>query len=144
MAAICRAGRRFSCHVVKLMMPWLAIACGGALGAVARYAMAGAVQKAVGGAFPWGTLAVNVLGALLMGGVVESAARLWSMPSDLRLFLTTGLLGGFTTFSAFSLETGLMLERGDWGTAIAYVMASVVLTVLFLFCGMWAVRSVVG
>ncbi len=125
-------------------MPWLAVAAGGALGAVARYAMAGLVQRAAGGAFPWGTLAVNILGALLMGIVVEGAARLWSMPSDLRLFLTTGVLGGFTTFSAFSLETALMIEKGDWLPAIAYIAASVTLTVLFLFCGMWAIRSLAG
>lgn len=125
-------------------MPWLAVAAGGALGAVARYAMAGIVQRAAGGAFPWGTLAVNILGALLMGAIVEGSARLWSMPADLKLFLTTGVLGGFTTFSAFSLETALMIEKGDWATAIAYIAASVTLTVLFLFCGMWLVRSVAG
>lgn len=125
-------------------MPWLAVAAGGALGAVARYAMAGLVQRAAGGAFPWGTLAVNVLGALLMGLIVEGAARLWSMSPDLRLFLTTGVLGGFTTFSAFSLETALMIEKGDWLPAMAYIAASVALTVLFLFCGMWAVRSWAG
>lgn len=125
-------------------MPWLAVAAGGALGAVARYGMAGLVQRVAGGAFPWGTLAVNVLGALLMGIIVEGAARLWTVPTDLRLFLTTGVLGGFTTFSAFSLETVLMIEKGDWLPAIAYIAASVALTVLFLFCGMWAVRSLAG
>ncbi|MFT3808374.1 MAG: fluoride efflux transporter CrcB [Micropepsaceae bacterium] len=125
-------------------MPWLAVAAGGALGAVARYAMAGAVQRVAGGAFPWGTLAVNILGALLMGVVVEGSARLWNIPADLRLFLTTGILGGFTTFSAFSLETALIIEKGDWMPAIAYIAASVALTVLFLFCGMWAVRSFAG
>lgn len=125
-------------------MPWLAVAAGGALGAVARYAMAGAVQRAAGGVFPWGTLAVNILGALLMGAIVEGAARLWTMPADIRLFLVTGVLGGFTTFSAFSLETALMMEKGDWGPAIAYIAASVALTVLFLFCGMWAIRSLAG
>jgi CrcB protein len=126
------------------MMPWLAVAAGGALGAVARFAMAGAVQRAASDTFPWGTLAVNVLGALLMGIIVEGAARIWTMAPDFRLFLTTGVLGGFTTFSAFSLETALMIEKGDWGFAIAYIAASVALTVLFLFCGMWAIRSLAG
>jgi len=126
-------------------MPWLAVAAGGALGAIARYAMAGAVQRLTGaGTFPWGTLAVNVLGALLMGIIVEASARFWTLSGDLRLFLTTGVLGGFTTFSAFSLETALMMEKGDWGVAIAYIAASVALTVLFLFCGMWAIRSLAG
>ena len=125
-------------------MPWLAVAAGGALGAVARYGMAGLVQRLTGGAFPWGTLAVNVMGAFLMGIIVEGTARVWTVPADLRLFLTTGTLGGFTTFSAFSLETALMIEKGDWLPAIAYIAASVALTVLFLFCGMWAVRSMAG
>jgi fluoride exporter len=79
-----------------------------------------------------------------MGVIVEGAARLWAMAPDLRLFLTTGVLGGFTTFSAFSLETALMIEKGDWGAAIAYIAASVALTVLCLFCGMWAIRSLAG
>jgi CrcB protein len=124
--------------------PLLAVAGGGALGAVARYLMAGAVQRWSGGAFPWGTLAVNILGALLMGLIVEAAARFWTLSGDLRLFLTTGILGGFTTFSAFSLETALMIEKGDFTLAALYITASVVLTVLFLFCGLWLVRSFAG
>lgn len=126
------------------MMAWLAVAAGGALGAVARFAMAGAVARAAGGSFPWGTLAVNVLGALLMGAIVEGAARAGAISADLKLFLTTGVLGGFTTFSAFSLETAMMMEKGDWASAFAYIAASVALTVLFLFCGMWAIRSLAG
>lgn len=124
------------------MTPLLAVAGGGAIGAVARYLMAGAVQRTIGGAFPWGTLAVNLLGALLMGLIVECAARLWTLSGDLRLFLTTGILGGFTTFSAFSLETALMVEKGELAQAALYAMASVLLTVLFLFCGLWLVRMI--
>ena len=122
---------------LSLLLP---IAAGGALGAVARFLMAGAVQRAVGGAFPWGTLAVNVLGALVMGLVVEAAARFWNMSEPVRVFLTTGVLGGFTTFSAFSLETGLLIQKSDWLSALAYIAASVLLCVLALFAGMWIIR----
>ena len=122
-------------------MPWLAVAAGGALGAVARYGMAGLVQRVAGGAFPWGTLAVNVLGALLMGIIVEGAARLWTVPTDLRLFLTTGVLGGFTTFSAFSLEVTAMAERGAYATALAYVLISVTISVAAVFAGLAVVRA---
>ena len=125
-------------------MPVLAVAGGGAIGAVARYFMASGIQRLTGAGFPWGTLAVNIVGALLMGLIVESAARFWTMSSELRLFLTTGVLGGFTTFSAFSLETALMIEKGDFVPAALYITASVVLTVLFLFCGLWLVRSFAG
>ena len=77
-----------------------------------------------------------------MGLIVESAARLWTLSADLRLFLTTGVLGGFTTFSAFSLETALMVEKGQLGQAAAYAVVSVLLTVLFLFCGVWLIRMI--
>ena len=123
-------------------MTILYIGVGGALGAMARYLMAGLVQRGVGGAFPWGTLAVNILGAFVMGLIVELAARLWSMSPDLRAFLTSGVLGGFTTFSAFSLETGLMIEKGDWASAATYIVASVLLCVLALFLGLWLIRAV--
>ncbi|BCW88967.1 Putative fluoride ion transporter CrcB [Alphaproteobacteria bacterium SO-S41] len=126
------------------MIPVLAVASGGAIGAVMRYFMASGIQRLTGAGFPWGTLAVNMIGALLMGLIMEAAARFWTMSSDLRLFLTTGILGGFTTFSAFSLETALMIEKGDFGPAALYITASVVLTVLFLFCGLWLVRSFAG
>lgn len=125
-------------------MTWLAVMAGGALGALSRYWMAGAVTRAVGPGFPWGTLAVNVLGALIMGLIVELAARRWSLQPELRAFLTVGFLGGFTTFSAFSLETATMIERGDWLAAGAYTAASVVLCVAALFAGLALVRAVVA
>lgn len=125
-------------------MTSLYVAAGGAIGAVARYWMAGAVQRAAGsGGFPWGTLAVNVLGAFLMGLVAEPGAKALGLSAELRLFLATGILGGFTTFSAFSLEAALMLEKGQWGALAAYVSASVALTVLALFAGLWLIRVVV-
>jgi len=122
--------------------PLLYVGAGGALGAMARFLMAGWVQRAAGGAFPWGTLSVNVAGAFAMGVVVALAMKAASFPADLRVFLTSGVLGGFTTFSAFSVETALMIEKGDFLNATLYIAASVILTVLFLFCGLWLVRSI--
>lgn len=124
------------------MTPLLYVGAGGALGAMARFLMAGWVQKASGGTFPWGTLSVNVAGAFAMGLVVAVALKAASFPADLRVFLTSGVLGGFTTFSAFSVETALMIEKGDFIPASLYIAASVILTVLFLFCGLWLVRSI--
>lgn len=121
----------------------LAVALGGALGSVGRYLVNGTVMRFVGSTFPWGTLAVNVLGGLIMGALVELMALAWSPSPALRAFLTVGLLGGFTTFSAFSLETATMIERGAWAPAGAYVVASVVASVGGLFTGLWLVRGLV-
>lgn len=121
----------------------LAVALGGALGSVGRYLVAGWVMRLLGGPFPWGTLAVNVGGGLVMGALVEVMALVWSPAPAVRAFLTVGLLGGFTTFSAFSLEVVAMIERGDWPPALAYVLASVVASVGALFAGLWLVRVLV-
>lgn len=123
-------------------MTFLYVGAGGALGAVTRFMLSGLIQRTVGGAFPWGTLVVNVLGAFAMGAIVETCARFWSPAPEIRAFLTTGLLGGFTTFSAFSLEAGLMVEKGDWAGAAVYSVASVVLCVLALFLALWLIRTV--
>lgn len=125
------------------MTQWMAVAGGGALGALARFLLAGQVTRLVGGVFPWGTLLVNVLGALVMGVLVELMALRLSVSPELRAFLTVGILGGFTTFSAFTLETVTMIERGAWSSALAYVLASVLLCVSALFLGLWLVRTVV-
>jgi CrcB protein len=125
---------------VKLV---LAVALGGALGSVGRYLLAGSVMRLVGGSFPWGTLAVNVIGGLVMGALVETMALVWSPHPAVRAFLTVGALGGFTTFSAFSLEVATMIERGDWTPALGYVLASVLASVGALFAGLWLVRVLV-
>jgi len=119
----------------------LAVAAGGASGALARWWMAAWVARVVGSQFPFGTLAVNVAGGLAMGLVTATAAHVWQMPPVLRSFLTVGVLGGFTTFSAFSLEMATMLERGQTVAALAYAIASVVLSVLALLAGMALVRN---
>ena len=103
----------------------LIVFLGGGLGALARYVMTAHLTKAYGNDFPWGTLAVNLLGAFLMGLIVELLALKINLPAPARSFLTTGILGGFTTFSAFTLETGLMIDRGAYGALFAYIGLSV-------------------
>jgi CrcB protein len=121
---------------------YLAVAAGGAAGSLARFMLAGQVMRWVGPGFPWGTLTVNVLGGLVMGILIELFALKFSPPPALQAGLTVGLLGGFTTFSSFSLETVLMIQRHDWLPAIAYVAGSVVLCVAAVFFGMFLVRSI--
>jgi len=123
---------------VKLL---LAVAAGGALGSLGRYLLSGQMGRLLGLGFPWGTLAVNILGSLAMGLLVAAMALRWNASAELRAFLTIGILGGFTTFSAFSLEVVLLLERGQWVPAAAYVVASVALSVGGLFLGLLLMRQ---
>lgn len=120
------------------------VAAGGALGSVARYLVMSAIGTAIGPGFPWGTLAVNVAGSAVMGVLVELGALVWQPSLELRTFLTVGLLGGFTTFSTFSLDIAVLAERHSWADAILYVALSLTLGVGALFLAMWAVRHAVG
>ena len=120
-----------------------AVAAGGALGASARYLTGAAALRLIGPGFPWGTLTVNILGSFLMGLLIALFAFKLNVSGEVKSFLTTGVLGGFTTFSAFSLDAALMWERGEAGTAAIYVVASVVLAIGALFAGLWLVRSFV-
>ena len=122
----------------------LAVAIGGGIGAVGRYSLGMGALALFGPGYPIGTLAANVIGGLLMGMVVEAGALRFSYSPELRAFLTVGVLGGFTTFSAFSLESALMIERGQWGLALGYVVASAVLSIGALFAGMWLMRGVLS
>ena len=119
------------------------IAIGGGLGSVARHYLSTFVYKFADGGFPWGILTVNIIGGLAMGLIVELSALKLNLSPELRAFLTTGILGGFTTFSAFSLDSALLIERGDWLSAGSYMVGSVVLSVGALFVGLWLVRSFV-
>lgn len=122
------------------MTGWALIFLGGGLGALARYGLGLAATRAFGPDLPWGTLACNLIGGLAMGAL--AAALLSGAGSEnLRLFAGVGLLGGFTTFSAFSLETAAMLQRGDLALAGGYALASVVGSVAALFAGMALMRS---
>lgn len=118
-----------------------AIAVGGGIGALGRHFLSSAVTVLLGSGFPWGILVVNILGGFLMGTFVEAGALKFSFTLETRAFLTTGLLGGFTTFSAFSLDAALLIDRGEWMSAILYVASSALLSIAALFAGLWLVRS---
>lgn len=121
----------------------LAIAVGGAIGAVARHLVNVQAAALMGFGFPWGTLTVNIVGSFLMGVLVETSALAWSPDSAVRAMLAVGVLGAFTTFSTFSLDTIVLYERGQMGLAAGYVIASVVLSIGGLFAGLAVVRAVI-
>lgn len=124
----------------------LIVAAGGALGAVARYGVGVWTQRLFPAAqWPWATLTVNVVGGLLMGLLAGWLAfRGGAHSESLRLFAAVGVLGGFTTFSAFSLEAALMIERRQLAMAGGYVAASVVLSIAALFIGLMVARRAFG
>ena len=116
----------------------LLVAAGGAFGSVLRFLVATLSVEAFGVAFPWGTLLVNVLGSAaigVLGGI--------GIAGNLRLLLITGVLGGFTTFSAFSLETGLLWQRAAW-LAVVYVAASLMLGLAAFALSFWLARESLG
>src|SRR3982751_5844796 len=118
-----------------------AVAVGGGLGSLARYYLAGLIQPA-GSLFNWGIFVVNITGGLLMGMIVEASALKFNLSPELRIFLTVGIFGGYTTFSTFSLDSALLLQRGEYLQASGYVIGSVVLSILALFAGLWIVRLI--
>ena len=123
-------------------LTWLAVAAGGALGSLARFWMTGAVTALTGPRYPIGTLLINVLGSFVIGavaGLTLTPARMGMHP-DLRVFLMVGVCGGFTTFSAFSLQTLELMQNGDTAAAAFYVTASVVMCVVFTWFGWWLGR----
>lgn len=122
----------------------LAIALGGAVGAVGRYLAMSAVGHWMGHGFPWGTLAVNVAGSAAMGVLIEASALVWSPSPAVRALIVVGVLGAFTTFSTFSLDAVFLLERGRFAAAAAYVAGSVVLCVAALYAAMQATRAVIA
>jgi CrcB protein len=117
------------------------IAAGGAVGAVARYAVMIVAAQLWGAAFPWGTLTVNVVGSFILGALVEIFALVWSPGEGVRAFLVVGMLGAFTTFSTFSLDVVTLYERGALAATAAYIIASIVFSVGALFAGLWVVRT---
>lgn len=122
------------------MQLFLAAAAGGALGAGARFLVNVACAQLLGPAFPWATLTVNVLGSFLMGLVVGVSGVLLGGSALLRTFLATGILGGFTTFSAFSLDAVELFERRQPALAILYISASVALSIAALCAGLTTAR----
>jgi CrcB protein len=123
------------------MMQILLVALGGAAGSVTRYFATLAAAQALGTQFPWGTLLVNIVGSFLMGLVIALGAHKLQLSNELRLALTTGFLGGFTTFSAFSLDFATLFERKDYALAALYLAGSVGLSILALFAALILVRQ---
>ena len=118
-----------------------AVACGGALGAVGRYLLSNYLQTVTGNGFPWGTLTVNVLGCAILGLLFSAFLNFWSPTQEIRAFLTVGAVGAFTTFSAFSLEVVLMIERAQWILAGTYILTSVVLCVGVMLLSILGMRA---
>lgn len=118
----------------------LAVMLGGGLGAILRYGVNIGAVRLLGTSFPWGTLFVNVTGSFFIGLLTAIFAIYWQPSHEIKVFLITGLLGGFTTFSAFSLDFSTFWEGGASGMAIAYAMVSVFFSLIALFSGLWLVR----
>ncbi|MCX7298047.1 MAG: fluoride efflux transporter CrcB [Hyphomicrobiales bacterium] len=122
-------------------MAYLIVFLGGGLGAAMRHGVNIASARAFGTGFPYCTLLINITGSLLMGLVAAYFAFKGDASQHWRLFLTTGILGGYTTFSAFSLDAALLYERGEVSAAAIYVVASVALSIAGLFAGFALVRN---
>ena len=121
-----------------------AVAVGGAVGAVGRYLVVSGIGQWLGMGFPWGTLTVNVVGSLAMGVLFELGTLVWSPSPELRAMLMVGVLGSFTTFSAFSLDVAELAGRGAWLAVAAYVVVSVLMSIGALAVGMMVVRWSLG
>ncbi|MEI9851067.1 MAG: fluoride efflux transporter CrcB [Sphingomonas sp.] len=119
----------------------LLVMIGGAFGAGARHLVERATLAWFGPGYPWGTLAVNLIGGLGMGLLAGTLARFGEGGQTWRLLIGVGVLGGFTTFSAFSLDAMVMIERGDWLAVSGYILASVTGAIAALALGMWAMRG---
>ncbi|MEO5374212.1 MAG: fluoride efflux transporter CrcB [Alphaproteobacteria bacterium] len=120
----------------------IVVAGGGATGSAMRYLTMIAVARLFGGDFPWGTMVVNVLGSLVMGVLIEGFALKWQVQEETRAMLVVGILGGFTTFSTFTLDVAYLIQRGAMPSALAYIVGSVVIGVSALYAGMHLTRAV--
>lgn len=120
------------------------VALGGALGSAARYGVNVWSGRLLGTDFPWHTLAVNLLGCFTMGALTALMALKFNVGQEVRAFLTTGILGGFTTFSAFSLDFALLVERKSYLAAGAYAAGSVLFSLAAVFAGLHLVRTILA
>lgn len=118
------------------------VALGGAIGAALRHLANHFALRFAGPNFPWGTMVINIVGSFAMGLFIGSLVRRSGSSNELRLFVSTGILGGFTTFSAFSLDVATLWERGATVSAAGYALASVLGAIIALFCGLWLARSI--
>ena len=126
------------------MTGYLVVFVGAGIGGAARHGMNIWVAKLMGTSFPWHTLVINILGSLAMGLVAGFFVQRGDATGHLRLFLATGVLGGFTTFSAFSLDAILLWERHEYLMASLYVGGSAVGALTGLVLGLWAMRAALG
>ncbi len=124
-------------------MGYVLVFLGGGVGASLRHGVNLTFSRAFGTAFPWHTFFANVTGSLAMGLIAGYFALKGDASQSWRLFLTTGILGGYTTFSAFSLDAALLYERGALGLAALYVIGSVALSITGLFAGLYIIRQMV-
>ncbi|NTJ42347.1 fluoride efflux transporter CrcB [Agrobacterium larrymoorei] len=118
------------------MLNIVLVAIGGAIGSVARYLVGVFGTRLMGPNFPWATLTVNVVGAFLIGLTVELVARRFNASAEMRVFLVTGILGGFTTWSSFTLDAVVLFERGALGMSALYILSSLLVSFTAIFAGL--------
>ena len=126
------------------MKTFWAVAIGAAVGGLARYYLSTAVQHRMGSDFPWGTLLINITGSILLGFIMRYALATPGVSVELRVLLTTGFCGGYTTFSTYSYETATLLEDGQLGRAGTYALASMLLALAGTFGGFALAREVIA
>ena len=119
----------------------LAVAAGGALGSMGRYVVGVLMARLLGAGFPWGTLTVNIVGSFVMGLLIEAAALRGVLSAEARAFVFVGVLGGFTTFSSFSLDVVTLVQRDEVWAAGAYLAATLVVGVFALVLGLFVARQ---
>ncbi len=120
------------------------IATCGAIGAIGRYGVVSLASTLLGHGFPYGTLIVNIAGSFILGAIIEISALVWSPSPEVRAMIVIGILGSFTTFSAFSLEVVSMLTRGENAQAMLYVTASIVAGIGALWAGMAILKAILA
>lgn len=126
---------------MNTLLPILYVAIGGAVGSVVRFKLSGLVlRQFIGWTFPISTFVINIVGCFAIGVLAGLGEKHEWLSTDLRLLLITGLLGGFTTFSAFGLETFVLLRQGAVTMAFLYILSSVMVGLLLLMCGFWLTR----
>jgi CrcB protein len=126
---------------MTMLAGYLIVFLGGGVGAAIRHGVNTAGMKTMGPDFPYATIFINITGSIIMGLAAAYFAFKGAPSQHWRLFMTTGILGGYTTFSAFSLDAALLYERGEPGQAALYVIASVLLSIAGLFAGLWLMRQ---
>ena len=134
--------KRFRTVLPAAFAALVLVAAGGALGSVGRYLVGVFAIRVFGPNFPWGTFIVNIVGSLVIGFMAEAVARALNQSAEMRMLIVTGFLGGFTTFSSFSLDTMYLIERGEVMTAILYIAASVGLALIAVTAGLALGRMV--